>query len=81
MLDAQLRAFNTSCVGRTFDILLTNPGRYPGQIVGRSPYLQAVHIMADPKYIGSIAAVKVVSVEAYSLGAVWADGGTAAASA
>ena len=81
VLDAQLRAFNTSCVGRTFDILLTNPGRYPGQIVGRSPYLQAVHIMADPKYIGSIAAVKVVSVEAYSLGAVWADGGTAAASA
>ena len=49
--------------------------------MGRSPYLQAVHIMADPKYIGSIAAVKVVSVEAYSLGAVWADGGTAAASA
>ncbi len=81
VLDAQLRAFNTSCVGSTFDILLTNPGRYPGQIVGRSPYLQAVHVMADPKHIGSIVPVKVVSVEAYSLGAVWADNETKAASA
>ena len=73
VLDAQLRTFNISCVGETFDILLTNPGRYPGQLVGRSPYLQAVHVMADPKHIGEIVPVKVVSVEAYSLGAVWAD--------
>ena len=73
VLDAQLRTFNISSVGKTFDILLTNPGRYPGQLVGRSPYLQAVHVMADPKHIGEIVPVKVVSVEAYSLGAVWAD--------
>ena len=37
--------------------------------------------MADPKHIGSIVPVKVVSVEAYSLGAVWADNETKAASA
>jgi len=81
VLDAQLKTFNTSCVGRTFDVLLTNAGRYPGQLVGRSPYLQAVHVMADPKYLGSIAPVTVVAVEAYSLGAVWADSSASAASA
>jgi len=81
VLDAQLKTFNTSCVGRTFDVLLTNPGRYPGQLVGRSPYLQAVHVMADPKHIGTIVPVTVVSVESYSLGAVWAETSAAAARA
>jgi tRNA-2-methylthio-N6-dimethylallyladenosine synthase len=73
ILDTQLRAFNVACVGRTFDVLLTHPGRHPGQLVGRSPYLQAVHVMADPKHIGTVARLTIVSVEAYSLGAVWAD--------
>jgi tRNA-2-methylthio-N6-dimethylallyladenosine synthase len=73
ILDEQLRAFNVACVGRSFDVLLTHPGRHPGQLVGRSPYLQAVHVMADPKHIGTVARLTIVSVEAYSLGAVWAD--------
>ncbi len=73
ILDAQLRAFNVACVGRSFDVLLTHPGRHPGQLVGRSPYLQAVHVMADPKHIGTVACLTVVSCEPYSLGAVWAD--------
>ena len=34
------------CVGRTFDVLFEKPGRHPGQIVGRSPYLQPVQVMA-----------------------------------
>ena len=33
-----------SCVGRTFDVLFDKPGRHPGQIVGRSPYLQPVQV-------------------------------------
>jgi tRNA-2-methylthio-N6-dimethylallyladenosine synthase len=73
VLDIQLRNFNTACVGRTFDVLLTGAGRYPGQLVGRSPYLQAVHVMADPKHVGTIVPLTVVSVEAYSLGGVWAE--------
>ena len=81
VLDIQLRNFNTACVGRTFDVLLIGAGRYPGQLTGRSPYLQAVHVMADPKHIGTIVPLTVVSVEAYSLGAVWAETSAAAASA
>jgi len=73
VLDIQLRNFNTACVGKTFDILLTHAGRYPGQLVGRSPYLQAVHVMADPQHLGAIVPLKIVAVEAYSLGAVWAE--------
>ena len=81
VLDIQLRNFNKLCVGRTFDVLLTGAGRYPGQLVGRSPYLQAVHVMADPKHIGAIVPLTVVSVEAYSLGAVWAEASAPAVSA
>ncbi len=81
ILDAQLRQFNASCVGRTFDVLLTGAGRNAGQLVGRSPYLQAVHVMADPKYVGAIVPVTAVSVEAYSLGAIWAEASAPAASA
>ena len=34
------------CVGRTLPVLFEKPGRHPGQLVGRSPYLQAVHAEA-----------------------------------
>ena len=81
VLDIQLRNFNKGCVGRTFDVLLMGAGRYPGQLVGRSPYLQAVHVMADPKHIGTIVPLTIVSVEAYSLGAVWAEASEPAVSA
>jgi tRNA-2-methylthio-N6-dimethylallyladenosine synthase len=73
ILMEQQRTFNLSCVGRSFDVLLTHPGRHPGQLVGRSPYLQAIHVMADPKHIGAVVRLTVVSAEPNSLGAVWAD--------
>jgi tRNA-2-methylthio-N6-dimethylallyladenosine synthase len=81
VLDQQRRSFNTSCVGRTLDVLLTGSGRHPGQLVGRSPYLQPVHVLADHKHLGRIAPLTVVSVESFSLGAVWADNSVVAASA
>ena len=43
------RGFNAGFAGRTIDVLLEKPGKLPGQIVGRSPYLQAVHVMAPAK--------------------------------
>ena len=45
-IDRHHDAFNLACVGRTFDVLFEKPGRLPGQIVGRSPYLQPVQVMA-----------------------------------
>ena len=38
------RPSTPACVGRTLPVLLEKPGRQPGQLVGRSPYLQAVHV-------------------------------------
>ena len=44
LLGAQQTAFNTACVGNLIPVLLEKPGRQKGQLVGRSPYLQAVHV-------------------------------------
>jgi tRNA-2-methylthio-N6-dimethylallyladenosine synthase len=35
-------------------VLLEKPGRHPGQLVGRSPYLQSVHLAAAPERLGEI---------------------------
>jgi tRNA-2-methylthio-N6-dimethylallyladenosine synthase len=43
-LERQQTAFNASCLGKTLDVLFERSGRYPGQIVGRSPYLQTVQV-------------------------------------
>ena len=69
LLDHQLRQFNASCVGREMDVLLTHTGRHAGQLVGRSPYLQAVHVVAEGANIGDIVRVRISDVAAFSLGA------------
>jgi tRNA-2-methylthio-N6-dimethylallyladenosine synthase len=66
-IDRHQAAFNAQCVGRTIDVLFEKPGRYAGQIVGRSPYLQPVHVMGSAEMIGEIAAVTVTEINAYSL--------------
>ena len=44
------------------DILVEKPGKLTGQLVGRSPYLQSVHVMAQPSLIGSIVKVVITDV-------------------
>src|SRR5712672_2468451 len=66
-IDRHQDAFNARCVGRTFEVLFEKPGRLPGQLVGRSPYLQPVHVMAPPSLIGEVAAVAVNAMAANSL--------------
>ena len=46
LLEGQRRAFNRGTVGRKVEVLFDKPGRHEGQIAGRSPYLQAVHVEA-----------------------------------
>jgi len=48
------KAFNASCVGRTLPVLFDKPGRHPGQTVGRSPYLQPVHVTSPLARIGAV---------------------------
>jgi tRNA-2-methylthio-N6-dimethylallyladenosine synthase len=66
-IDRGHAAFNARSLGRTFAVLFEKSGRYPGQIVGRSPYLQPVQVMAPATMIGKIAAVTITEVSANSL--------------
>jgi tRNA-2-methylthio-N6-dimethylallyladenosine synthase len=53
-LDKQKRQFNEACIGKILTVLLEKPGRHDGQMVGRSPYLQSVHVAAAMDSIGEI---------------------------
>jgi len=59
VITRQWRAFNASFMGQTMNILLEKPAKLAGQLVGRSPYLQSVHVMANPELIGSIVKVTI----------------------
>ena len=67
LIHAQQTAFNAAMVGRTVPVLLEKPGRDPGQLVGRSPYLQSVHVQADPTLIGTIVDTHITGVGTNSL--------------
>jgi tRNA-2-methylthio-N6-dimethylallyladenosine synthase len=67
LLARQQAAFNAACVGRTLSVLVTGPGRKPGQMAGRSPYLQAVHFDGPATLLGQEAAVVVESASQNSL--------------
>jgi tRNA-2-methylthio-N6-dimethylallyladenosine synthase len=66
-IDRQQDAFNRGCAGKSLDVLFEKPGRLPGQIVGRSPYLQPVQVMAPSSLIGEIAMVEITGVGSNSL--------------
>ena len=53
-LDKQKRRFNEACIGKILTVLLEKPGRHDGQMVGRTPYLQSVHVATGAERIGEI---------------------------
>ena len=67
LIHAQQTAFNTSCMGKSLPVLLEKPGRDKGQLVGRSPYLQPVHVKGEKSQIGTILDVTIVGVGTNSL--------------
>jgi tRNA-2-methylthio-N6-dimethylallyladenosine synthase len=72
LLRRQQEAFNAAMVGRTLPVLFEREGRHEGQLVGRSPYLQAVHATA-PGLIGEIAEVVIEALHPNSLAGRLAD--------
>jgi tRNA-2-methylthio-N6-dimethylallyladenosine synthase len=66
-------AFNQSCAGRVLPVLFEKPGRKPGQAVGRSPYLQPVHVDGASSLLGKIRQIRVAEVLPNSLKGVLAD--------
>jgi len=69
LLREQQAAFNADCVGRIVDVLFTGAGRRPGQISGRTPWLQPVHPIGPDSLIGQIARVKITAANPNSLNA------------
>ncbi|WDZ76970.1 tRNA (N6-isopentenyl adenosine(37)-C2)-methylthiotransferase MiaB [Ensifer adhaerens] len=67
LLFSQQRAFAESCVGREIDLLLEKQGRMPGQLVGRSPWLQPVNVDAKASQIGDIIKVRIIKAGPNSL--------------
>ena len=61
------QAFNAAMLGRTVDVLLERVGRHPGQLAGKSPYLQAVQIDSDTNQIGDIVRVVIEQKSTNSL--------------
>ncbi len=67
LLKAQQTEFNRACVGRVLPVLVDRPGRHPGQLAGRSPYLQAVHLPLAADRLGTIVPVRILNAQANSL--------------
>jgi tRNA-2-methylthio-N6-dimethylallyladenosine synthase len=66
LLNAQQLAFNQASVGRRTEILLERPGRKPGQLVGKTPWLQSVHLETEAA-IGDLVEVDLLSAGPNSL--------------
>ncbi|MFN3746147.1 MAG: tRNA (N6-isopentenyl adenosine(37)-C2)-methylthiotransferase MiaB [Hyphomicrobiaceae bacterium] len=70
LLDEQQSSFNAECVGRVLPVLFERRGRHEGQLIGRSPYLQAVHAEAAPGLMGRIIPVEIAKAGPNSLSGV-----------
>ncbi len=70
LIEDSRRDFDRAIVGRTLPVLFEGKGRKPGQIAGRSPYLQAVHVDGPESLIGHIAEVDISAAGPNSLSGV-----------
>ena len=67
LLAKQARDFNVSKVGVTVPVLFAEPGRKPGQIVGKTPWLQSVYADGPLTLIGRIVDVRLIQGHANSV--------------
>ena len=59
VLTQQTESFNKSCVGQVMEVLLERSGRHPGQLLGRSPYMQPVHVTAPSSLLNTIVSLRI----------------------
>jgi tRNA-2-methylthio-N6-dimethylallyladenosine synthase len=65
LIGEQQLAFNRATIGRTCDILIERKGKQPGQMLGKSPWLQSVLI--DGGEIGDLVEVEIVAAGPQSM--------------
>jgi tRNA-2-methylthio-N6-dimethylallyladenosine synthase len=66
-LEEQRQAFNRGAIGRVMPVLAEKIGRYAGQLIGRSPYMQSVLVEGEPALIGALVDIEILSVGPHSL--------------
>jgi tRNA-2-methylthio-N6-dimethylallyladenosine synthase len=66
LLAAQQAAFNKASLGANVPVLLERAGRKPGQLVGRTPHMQAVHVRAPAGMLGRVVDVRLTRALANS---------------
>jgi len=76
VLEAQRQAFNKMQIGKILPVLFEKTGRHAGQLIGRSPYLQSVHVTAPKSMLGSLAPVRIEGVTPNALAGVLTPEGT-----
>ena len=79
LLEQQQRDFNQSMIGRVLPVLFEKPGRHPGQWIGRTPYLQGVHVTAPASVLGQVVPVRIAGASLNSLAGVLLSDETEAA--
>jgi tRNA-2-methylthio-N6-dimethylallyladenosine synthase len=79
LLREQQARFNAGCVGLRLPVLFTGRGRHPGQVVGRSPFLQPVHLTGPATLIGTETEVQIAAAHTNSLAGTFAPASTPAA--
>jgi len=67
LIATQQKDFQDAMVGRTVKVLFEKPGREPGQMVGKSEHLHAVHVTADGIESGDIKEIRIVESRRNSL--------------
>ena len=59
LLNEQQAAYNAATVGLVLPVLFDRPGRQPGQWVGRTPFMQAVHVVAPGSLEGALVDIRI----------------------
>jgi tRNA-2-methylthio-N6-dimethylallyladenosine synthase len=67
LIGAQQKAFNQSYVGQTIPVLFDRAGKHEGQLLGKSPYMQSVHVQGSPRLAGHVVDVRIISATQNSL--------------
>jgi tRNA-2-methylthio-N6-dimethylallyladenosine synthase len=67
LISQQQLAFNKATLGKATSVLLEKPGKLPGQLIGKSPWLQSVHVLAPGLSIGDIVDVNIIESGPLSL--------------
>jgi tRNA-2-methylthio-N6-dimethylallyladenosine synthase len=67
LLNTQQQDFNRAALGRVLPVLLEKPGRRGGQLVGKTPHAQAVHVEASAEQVGTVVEARITDLGRFSL--------------